>query len=129
MVLYICRECGEQISSGATRCPFCGAPPRPPLHGRPWSHRLALRAALVLVLSLPLLMLPLVLRWHNGSWDPCRWAPRDLASTRPESPATEASTALASGALGAEAIPPGAGVSGTRSPAQCFQVWAGFTAD
>lgn len=73
-MLYICRECGHQISSGATRCPYCSAPPRPPLYGRPFSHRLLLRATVVLLLSLPLLMLPVVMRWHKGSWDPCDWA-------------------------------------------------------
>ena len=73
-MLYICRECGEQISSGATRCPYCGAPPRPPLYGRPLHVRLLLRAGVLLMLALPILMLPVVLRWHNGSWDPCEWA-------------------------------------------------------
>ena len=129
MVLYLCRECGEQISSSATRCPFCGAPPRPPLHGRPWSHRLALRAGLVLVLALPLLMLPLVLRWHNGSWDPCRWTPRDLASTGAPPAASEGATALAASSLVAEGMPSRAAVRGARSQARCFQVWVGFAPD
>jgi hypothetical protein len=89
MVLYICRECGRQISSGAIRCPYCGAPPRPPLSGRPWSHRLALRAALVLVLALPILMLPVVLRWRYGSWNPCDWLVQEGTTTTLAAPSTD----------------------------------------
>ena len=113
-MLYQCRECGEQISSGATRCPYCGAPPRPPLHGRPLTHRLALRAALVVVLALPVIMLPLVLRWHNGSWDPCEWRPAHSAPV----------AALPQDGAQAAFVPPsGAAESADRSAAQCLQAW------
>lgn len=112
-MLYPCRECGEQISSGATRCPHCGAPPRPPLYGRPLSHRLALRAGLVIVLSLPVMMLPLVLRWHNGSWNPCEWRPDGAAAaTTSAAPVTALVPATGEGPNPAE---PSAG--------QCLRDW------
>lgn len=116
-VLYLCRECEKQISSAATRCPYCGAPPRPPLYGRPWSHRIALRAGLVLVLSLPLLMLPVVLRWHNGSWSPCDWAraqaPVALAASDSRPPAAY----LEDGSLAR------LGGRAAESPGQCLRRW------
>lgn len=117
MVLYICRECGEQISSGATRCGFCGAPPRPPLYGRPWSHRLALRAGLVIVLSLPLLMLPVVLRWHNGSWDPCRWNAGGIAARQNDLASGAGTTLLPSADATQDRDRAGAGRG------QCLQNW------
>lgn len=117
-VLYLCRECEKQISSAATRCPYCGAPPRPPLYGRPWSHRIAMRAALVLVLSLPLLMLPVVLRWHNGSWSPCDWV-RERAPVTLAASASRPAGAYLEDSSGAPMRGPAA-----QSPGQCLRQWA-----
>lgn len=75
-MLYACRSCGRDISSAAPWCPYCGAPPSPPLYAKSPGVRLFHRTALLVILFLPILSLPVVLRWYYKSWDPCVWAER-----------------------------------------------------
>ena len=73
---YPCRECGHEISSAATSCPYCGAPPTPPLHVKPWYLRWEHRLFVLFVLLLPVLMMPVIVGWYYDSFDPCEWLRR-----------------------------------------------------